>query len=511
MKPAYFVAPWDLNRDLACVPKSPADGTVLLVESIAKGAALPYHKQKLTLVLASMRKFAEELRKEGFDVSVVKAPTYIEGISQHLTEHGSTALHAMRPREWGLSEAMNNADFGVPLTLHPHGNSDGHFLISREEFFEWAAERKQLRMGDFYAMMRKRFRYLLTKDGKPEGGKWSFDANNRKHARGQTPPPVAKFKAPTETLAYVEEHFPNNFGSIESFHWPTTRKDALRMFRDFLKHRLEHFGDYQDAMLHGQPFMWHTLISSSMNLSLLHPKEVCDAVAKAYRQGKCSLAAAEGLIRQVLGWREFIRGIYWLSMPGLRSANQLQAKRPLPDFFWEPDKTDMRCLSESIRHVQQHGYAHHIHRLMVQGNYALLAGINPIDVSHWFWAAFVDAYEWVELPNVHGMALFADNTFTTKPYAASGNYINKMSDYCKGCRYKVKEKVGEDACPFNYLYWSFLMQHRKRFENNHRMRMIYRQLDKKTPEQLNAISQSSKRHLKTLKPTSGWVFSDDQC
>lgn len=516
-RPAYFVGPWDLHRDLACVPASPSDGTVVFVESIAKSRALPYHRKKLVLVLSAMRHFAEELRAEGFDVSIIRAGTYVEGIAKHVIAKASAELIAMMPREQGLQQALlaaqANNTFGVPVVLHDDGGEGGHFLLTRDEVSVWMRERKVIRMHHFYAWMRKRTGYLME-DGKPAGGKYSFDSDNRKPP-SDARPEAAKGHAPDAiTRGAMKEvaGWDGFFGDVDGFDWPVTRKDALRELDDFFETRAERFGPFQDAMITDEPYLWHTRIAAAMNLSLLSPREVCERVARAHREGEMPLNSAEGLLRQILGWREFIRGVYWHRMPAMRSANLLKAKRPLPQLYWEPESTDLRCLQQSAGQVRDTGYAHHIQRLMVLGNFALLIGVKPIELSHWFWAAFVDAYEWVQLPNVHGMALFADDTFTTKPYAASGSYIHKMSDYCKDCRYNVKKRTGEDACPFNSLFWRFMAQHRERLSENPRLRMLYRTWDKFGDEEQQAIQVQAQAFLETLEPaTHDWTFNDDQC
>lgn len=516
-RPAYFVAPWDLNRDLACVPDDPAAGTVVLVESVAKGSALPYHKHKLVLVLSAMQHFVAGLRAAGYTVDLINAPTYVDGICQHLRAHQSTELRAMRPREWGLAQALERADkdgaFGVPLWLHDDGGVGGHFLLPRDAFGDWARGRKQIRMDQFYRWMRKQTGWLMD-DKRPVGGRWSFDSENRKPAKNARPPdPVGEAPdAITQAVMQRVAKWSGHWGSVDGFDWLVDRAGALRALDAFLDQRAHHFGDYQDAMLHGRPFMWHARLSAAMNLSLLHPREVIEAALDRYDRGLMPLNACEGFLRQILGWREFIRGAYWHLMPDLRTANLLGAHRPLPDFFWQPERTAMRCVRDSVQSVLTHGYAHHIQRLMVLGNFALLAGLAPLDVSHWFWAGFVDAYEWVELPNVHNMALFADDSLTTKPYAASASYINKMSDYCRACTYRHTQRTGADACPFNHLFWSFMDRHRERLSQNPRVAVLYRTWDRWDPAERDAIRAQSAAFLAGLTPVAhGWRFHDDQC
>lgn len=516
-KPAYFVGPWDLNRDLACVPGSPSDGSVVFVESIAKGQALPYHRQKLVMVLAAQQHFAAELRQDGYDVSIVNAKSYVDGVRAHVVERSATKVIALRPREWGLERALERAaesgELEAPLELHDDGGEGGHFLLTRDEFAKWAQGRKSLRMDTFYRWVRSRGGWLID-GGKPMGGKWSLDSENRKPARGVAPPSVPSYPLSEITKAVMDRvaTWPNHWGELKGFDWPVTRADALRELESFFGERAVRYGDYQDAMLSGETWMWHARISAAMNLSLLHPREVVERAVAAWEEGEMPLNAAEGLIRQIVGWREFVRGVYWHRMPLMRSANGLGATRPLPDFYWDPEHTTMRCMSESVEAVRRHGYAHHIQRLMVLGNFALLAGIAPIEVSHWFWAGFVDAYEWVELPNVMGMALFADDTFTTKPYAASASYIDKMSDYCGSCPYDRKARTGRAACPFNHLFWSFLARHRERLASNHRLAVLYRTWDRWSPDYREEVLSASDGFLNSLTPAAtGWSFEDDAC
>lgn len=516
-KPLYFVGPWDLNCELACVPRRPEDGSVALIESVAKSRALPYHGQKLVLVLSAMHHFAAELRERGYTVHLISAPSYVEGLQRLVVEQRSSRIVAMKPREWGLQSALGGAtqtqSLGAPLELHDDGGAGGHFILTRQEFEEWAGARKQLRMADFYAWIRKKTGYLM-KGSQPEGGKWSFDTENRKKPRGLVPPspPPLPPDAITKAQIHRVRRWDNYWGDLEPFCWPVTRAAALAGVTGFFEERAEKFGPYQDAMLEGYPFMWHSLLAPALNLSLLSPREVCDRIVSEYERGRLSLASAEGLLRQILGWREFMRGVYWRRMPGLRTANHLGAERQLPSFYWDSSQTRMACVASSVKQVERTGYAHHIQRLMVLGNYALLSGVSPRQLSHWFWAAFVDAYEWVELPNVVGMATFGDPSFTTKPYAASGNYIQKMSNYCQRCPYDVKRRHGDDACPFNALYWSFMIRHRAALTDNPRLRQLYRVWDALPASEREQVLLSAERHLESMPPAShGWSFDDDGC
>ncbi len=514
MSTLHFVGPWDLNRRIGVIPDDPNAGPILFVESREKSKALPFHKQKLLLVLSAMHHFAQELRDEGYTVLIENAPTYLEGIKRSMENMKCEKCVLIEPREWSIWRKFDQAAKGElrgKLKLLPDGGLEsGNFLISREEAAEWFKGRSSFRLHHFYQQMRKSTGYLMQ-DGKPLGGKWSYDSDNRKHAKGITPPDVP---APPLTNITKEQKsrissWDGYFGTLEHFRWPVTRQQALSELESFIESRAQSFGPYQDAMLKEHHFMWHTLVSSSLNLGLLHPREVCDRIISAFEQDLMTLESAEGLIRQVIGWREFVRAVYWHRMPSLRTANHLGATVSLPDFYWDSRKTDMMCLKQSVSNVETNGYAHHIQRLMVLGNYAMLCGINPQEVSHWFWAAFVDAFEWVELPNVASMALFSDTTFATKPYAASGNYINKMSDYCKSCIFNVKKRVGSDACPFNYLYWNFLQTHRNKFETHPRMARNYNTWDKKSDDEKLEIVKLATKHIESIVSESSWSFDID--
>jgi deoxyribodipyrimidine photolyase-related protein len=514
----HFVGPWDLDRRLPCVPRDPAEGPVVLVESRAKSSALPYHRQKLVLVLSAMRHFAEALRRDGFDVELVEARSYVDGLAEVARRRGARRIVAMLPREWGLTRALERArddgTLGATLELHDDGGPGSHFLLGRDELRAWAEGRRELRMEHFYAFLRKRTGYLMDPRGKYVGGKLSFDADNREPPGDERPPAPPAFPPDALTRACIERvrSWGHGWGELDGFDWPVTREDALRELDDFFAHRAALFGRFQDAMIDGERFLWHTRLAPAMNLGLLSPREVCDRIASEHAAGRMPLAAAEGLLRQILGWREYVRAMYWLRMPAMRSANALGAKRSLPVFYWEPERTEMRCVRRAVEQVRDTGYAHHIQRLMVLGNFALLAGIEPLALSHWFWAAFVDAYEWVELPNVHGMALFADDGFTTKPYAASGAYIDRMSDHCGRCRFDPKRRTGPGACPFNPLFWDFLARHRARFASHPRLGALYRTWDRFPEAEREAIRASAEATLTSLAPSEqGWRFDDDRC
>jgi deoxyribodipyrimidine photolyase-related protein len=340
-------------------------------------------------------------------------------------------------------------------------------------------------------------------DDQPLGGKWNFDAENRKPPKqGLTIPEpyTGKIDAITqEVMDLVAERFNDHFGDLAPFYFAVTRADALQVLEQFIDQRFNHFGDYQDAMIEGEPWMYHSHISFYLNCGLLLPLECVQAAENAYYAGKAPLNAVEGFIRQIIGWREYVRGIYWLHMPSYKEKNFFAAERALPSLYWTA-QTKMNCLRQCVLETKENAYAHHIQRLMVLGNFALLAGIEPKQVNEWFLVVYADAYEWVELPNVTGMILFADGGYlASKPYAAGGSYINKMSNYCKNCSYKVTQKNGPDACPFNYLYWDFLDRNRDRLANNHRIGMMYKTFGRMTEEKQQAIRDDSNIFLSNLE------------
>jgi deoxyribodipyrimidine photolyase-related protein len=511
-RPLHFVGPWDLHRGLACFPARPADGPVLLVENVGRSRSLPFHRQKLALVLAAQRHFAAEARALGYDVEILRASTYASGIRKAVAARGSARVIALEAPDFGVDHALRAAALGAPLELRPDGGPGGRFLLSRDEVAAWGAGRRTLRMDQFYAWMRKRFDILMD-GGAPVGGVWSFDKENRKVPRGERPPPPVWFPPdPTTDAALAEvESWGIGWGAARPFGWPVTRAQALHALERFIAERLPRFGDFEDAMVEGQAILWHAALSPALNLGLLQPMECVQAAVDAWARGAAPINAVEGFVRQILGWREFIRAAYLLRMPGLRAANALGAEEPLPGFFWAPEQADMACVRAAVQGVHDRGYAHHIQRLMVLGNLALLVGVAPIALSRWFWAAFVDGFEWVELPNVHGMALFADTALTTKPYAASGAYIDRMSDHCRGCRYDVKSRVGPHACPYNPLFWDFLDRHRARFGRHPRLGALYTSFDRFPAAEQDAIRAAAaaiRARLRAL-PSPAWSFDDD--
>ncbi|WP_374530445.1 cryptochrome/photolyase family protein [Novosphingobium sp.] len=477
-----------------------ASDVVLMAEVMAEASYVPHHKKKIALIFSAMRHFSAELRQAGWTVDYVKlddpANTGTLGgeVQRALSRHGLTRVIATEPGEWRLLAEMQSWPATTLL-------ADRRFLADRAGFADWAAGRSGLRMEHFYRIMRRKTG-LLMDNGQPVGGRWNFDADNRKAIDRDlhipqpprfTPDPITR-----EVLDLVAKRFPDNFGSLEPFWFGVDRSDAEAAFAHFVRHALPLFGSYQDAMLRGQAFLYHAVIAPYLNLGLLDPLEICRVVETAWRNGTIPLNSAEGFIRQVIGWREFVRGIYWWRMPGYEHANALRAQRPLPTFYWTAE-TSMACLGACISQTRDEAYAHHIQRLMVTGNFALLAGIDPHELHRWYLSVYADAFEWVELPNTIGMSQFADDgLLASKPYAASGSYINRMSDYCRGCRYDVKAKSGPDACPFNLLYWDFIARHRERLARNPRMAPMVRTWDRFSAERQQQLRGDAASFLETL-------------
>lgn len=478
---------------------------VLLVEVAEETTYVRHHKQKIALLFAAMRHFAAELDMGGVCVDYVRLEdkgntgSFTGEVARAAQRHRAGRVIVTEPGEYRVEQALRGWEMALGIPVHIR--ADTRFFCSRAEFAQWAGGKSSYRMEFFYREMRRRTGYLM--DGAtPVGGRWNFDTENRKRlgARVQVPP-RRRFMPDAitqEVLALVARRFSDHFGDIENFGWATTRAEAQEALEFFIGQCLPLFGDYQDAMKAGEPFLFHAVLSPYINCGLLTPREVCEAVLAAYEKGVVPLNAAEGFLRQIIGWREYVRGLYWLRMPAYAQSNALAAHRPLPWFYWS-GKTTLNCIAHVVNDTRRHAYAHHIQRLMVTGNFALIAGISPAEVEEWYLIVFADAYEWVELPNVHGMILFADGgVLGSKPYAASGAYIDRMSDYCRDCYYDPKIKVGDRACPFNLLYWHFMMANRAMLERNPRMAMPYRTLDSMAPGRRQQIAREAKAFLDSL-------------
>jgi len=491
----------------------PARDAILMVEARGESTAVPSHVQRTVQFLSAMRHYALDRRHGGLSVEYVPLDQGQAGgdlgaeIEAALRRLRPVELQVVLPGDWRvlrqIEAAAASAD--APLTVL----DDPHFLTTPAEFEGWASGRKELILEYFYRWQRKRLDILLGPDGKPVGGAWNFDKENRasfKEAPRIPAPYRPRVDAITrEVIELVARELPDLPGRVARFEWPVTREQALRALGDFIAHRLPSFGRYQDAMWTGETTLYHARLSAAMNLKLLDPLEVIRPAVEAWEAGAAPLASVEGFVRQVIGWREFIRGVYWREGPGYGERNSLDHHGRLPDFYWSGE-TDLECLRQSIGQVLDEGYGHHIQRLMVTGNFALIAGIDPRAVTDWYLGMFTDGVDWVTLPNTLGMALHADGGVVgTKPYAASGKYIDRMSDHCGRCVHDVKRRTGEGACPFNTLYWDFLSRHRERFAGNRRMAMILRNLDRFDEEERARITSEAEALRETLGigPLSG--------
>jgi deoxyribodipyrimidine photolyase-related protein len=477
----------------------PTRDTVLMAEVMGEASYVRHHVKKLALVFSAMRHFAQELRAAGWQVDYValedagNTGTLAGEAARAMARHGCQRIIATEPGEHRLMQAMAGWAQLLP---------DDRFLADRCGFAQWADGRKGLRMEHFYRLMRRKTGLLMEGD-QPAGGQWNYDADNRKPAdAGLLLPQPLRFAPDAITqdvLAMVARCFPDNFGQLEPFWFATTRAQAQAAFAHFLAHGLRDFGSYQDAMLRDHKFLAHAVIAPYLNLGLLDPLALCRAVEAEWRAGRVPLNSAEGFIRQIIGWREYGRGIYWWRMPDYATSNALGATRPLPGFYWTAN-TPMACMASAIGQTREEAYAHHIQRLMVTGNFALLAGINPQELHEWYLAVYADAYEWVELPNTIGMSQFADGgLLASKPYAASGAYIHRMSNYCGACAYDVKAKEGEKACPFNLLYWHFIARHRERLAKNPRMAQMVSTWQRFAPEKQAQLLHDAERFLASLE------------
>ncbi len=454
---------------------------VVMAEVADEANYVKHHVKKIAFLFAAMRKFAASLEEDGWRVAYGRLddPDTSRSICGELmrrhAEFGAEGVIATECGEWRLRQALDDC----PLTIETL--PDDRFIATRAEFASWAEGRKELRMEWFYRDMRRKTGLLMEGDA-PAGGKWNFDHDNRKPADPDLFMPRPMRHEPDETtekvLQLVEARFPDHFGQLRPFHFATDATAAKRAASKFMREALPRFGDFQDAMLEGERFLYHSVLSLYMNAGLLDPLDLCRQAETEFREGRAPLNAVEGFIRQIIGWREFVRGIYDLEGPDYTSRNHLNATRALPDFYWTAD-TDMACMKAAITQTVEEAYAHHIQRLMVTGNFALLAGVDPREVHEWYLAVYADAYEWVEAPNTIGMSQFADGGVVgSKPYAASGAYIDRMSDHCAGCAYDVKRKSGEGACPFNPLYWDFLIRNRDTLGKNPRLGRIYANWDR---------------------------------
>jgi deoxyribodipyrimidine photolyase-related protein len=472
---------------------------LIFMEAQGKGKSLPYHKKKLTYVLSSMRHFAIECQDEGYPIYYhATAGHYDDGLEELLEKYEELSITYMKPAEWETREMLRELKdvHGDRLT-----ELENTFFLADPG--EWVDKIEPgYRMEYFYRDMRRTTGYLMNGE-EPEGGEWNYDDENRESLPKDIElPEVTGFEPDAiteEVMEMVWEIFPEHFGKLEDFRYAVTREQALELLDEFVEERLDQFGPYEDALATGKDIIFHTNLSLYINNGLLMPREVCEKAIDAYQKDKARLNSVEGLVRQIIGWREFVRIYYEAKMPEVRETNYFNFDKSLPELFWSGE-TKMHCLSESVRPVIEQGHSHHIQRLMVLSNFSNLTQSDPRALNRWFWFAYVDAYEWVVLPNVLGMSTYADGgVLASKPYVSSGNYITKMSDYCRSCEYSVSKKTGEGACPFNYLYWHFVDQQRKAFEDNGRAGFMVNMYEKKSDEDKEAIRESSEKFLEQLE------------
>ena len=483
-----------------------AEDTVMLCEVREEATYVPHHPKKIAFLFSAMRHFAQDLAARGGRVHYVPLSDpsntgSFTGEVQRAVQHIKPArLVVTEPSEYRVLAMVKawESMLGIPVEILP----DTRFLATHGDFGAWAKDKKQLRMEFFYRDLRKRYDILMEPDGTPTGGQWNYDKDNRKPPKAgmRSAPRISHKKSTitTDVLALVKARFSHHFGVLEPFPYAVTRQQAMQELDHFVDQVLPHFGDYQDAMVAGEPYLYHSLLSSYLNAGLLLPLEICQKAEGAYRAGHVPLNAAEGFIRQILGWREYIRGVYWHLMPDYQDRNSLNATRPLPALYWG-HPTQMFCMAEAVRHTRDHAYSHHIQRLMITGNFALLAGLDVKQVQDWYLAVYADAYEWVEMPNTLGMALYGDGgVVASKPYAASGKYIHRMSNYCQHCHYDPDVMTGDRACPFNALYWDFLVRHETLFRGHPRMPFVFSTWDNFSPEKQKAIRAQAALTLKTI-------------
>ena len=472
---------------------------VLMVEAPDESTHVPSTRMRTAMFLSAMRHFAdEEITGRAWPLDYLRLgahrfDTIADALDDALTRHRPDALVMTQAGEWRLADAIAQCCAHHAVRLDER--DDLHFMASKQEFAEYVGSRRQLVMEPFYRRMRKQHGILIDADGGPTGGEWNYDHENRgafgRKGPGLLPAPVG-FEPDAitqEVIADMALHLGDQYGSADAFDWPVTRKQALVALEDFVTHRLQDFGRFQDAMWQREPYLYHARLSAAMNLKLLDPREVIAAATGS----DAPLPAVEGFVRQILGWREFMRGVYWWRMPDLAQANALKHNAPLPDWYWT-GQVRMNCMRETIGQTLATGYAHHIQRLMVTGNFALTFGMDPQQVHAWYLSVYVDAVEWVEMPNVLGMALYADGSrFVTKPYAAGGAYINRMSNYCAGCVYKPGDRTGETACPVTVMYWDFVARHADMLEGNPRTVMMARNLQRMDPDEVKTLQATAQR------------------
>lgn len=495
---AVFVLHDQLNLDVWPDWIKQEKPLLIFIESSAKGRALPYHKKKLTYVLSSMRHFAIECQQAGYPVYYhATEKHYGKALDQLLVQNDQLKLTYMQPSEWGTRERLRDIRQEYPERVTEIDNT---FFFA--DAAGWKDDIKPgYRMEYFYRDMRRRTDYLMN-GNEPEGGEWNYDEDNREPLPDGYPvPDIVTFEPDAiteEVMELVQDNFGDHFGDMDNFSYAVTRNQALQLLDEFIDERLADFGPYEDAMVTDEPTLFHSALSIYLNNGLLLPWEVCEQAIQAYEAGDVPINSVEGLVRQILGWREFVKIYYEAMMPEVRETNFMDFSELLPEIFWTGE-TNMHCMQQSLKPVIEQGYSHHIQRLMVLSNFSNLTKTDPRQLNRWFWFSYVDAYEWVVLPNVLGMSTFADGgILASKPYVSSGNFINKMSNYCKSCEYSITKKTGEKACPFNYLYWNFVDEQRESFEVSGRNSFMVNMFDKKSDDDKHAIRESTEDFLNSL-------------
>ena len=464
---------------------------VILIESLNYIKTKCYHQQKLVLIFSAMRHFAEELKSQDWSVTYKVTEDFKTPLSEWIANNNITELRVVIPYDRPFYKLIQSLKLNCQINFIPNN----HFLWSNEDFKTWANNRKRLVLEDFYREGRKRFK-ILMEENKPIGGQWNFDKQNRKPPKKSLTFPKTLWFKPDEitqqVIKDIKSYDLETYGNIEPFRWGVTRYQALQVLDNFITTHLENFGTYQDAMITGEYTMFHSLISPYLNLGLLTPLEVIKTIEEAYHKHDYPLNSIEGLIRQILGWREYMYGLYQIMDDDYSQKNWFNHDYALPDFYWNSQQTDMNCLHQTLKQIEETGYAHHIQRLMILSNFALIIGVIPQEIKEWFHAAFIDAYDWVMVPNVIGMGQFADGgILASKPYAASANYINKMSDYCKNCVYDKNKRTGDNACPFNFFYWDFLSRNQEQLQSLGRMNLVLANLKKIDNKELEKIQSQA--------------------
>jgi deoxyribodipyrimidine photolyase-related protein len=512
MSQSLWICGTQLSHNSAGLKNISKDRPILMVESLERSQWYNYSKIKLVLIFSAMRHFRDELIEKGYTVDYYKIPEdtkpqhkgFNDALQIHLKKFKSDKVLFMKDADI----SMNNFAISVfeKLKIKYKLFENNLFLTDLMEFEEWASSQKRLLMENHYRRMRKKYNILLDENGNPEGGEWNYDKENRlpfkgKHKAGVKIPKPLNFEPDeltSEVIRMVEFHFKEGSGDTSKFSLPVTANDTIKYLKDFAKSRLVYFGKFEDAMVDDERILFHSFLSPLINIGLISPMEVVSVIIDAYKKGFAPLNSVEGFLRQIIGWREYMYGIYHYNLNDYSEINFFNSENSLPEFFWNGE-TKMYCVSKVVKDALEAGYSHHIPRLMVLSNFFTLADINPKHVLKWFMDVYIDAYEWVMIPNIFGMGMFADGgNISTKPYIASANYIDKMSDYCSKCSYKKNLKTGESACPFNYLYWNFLDKHKDKLKNNQRMMMIYNLLEKKSNDELREIKNSSEKFIKSL-------------